>query len=113
MVDNDIHSFSFMKSDIFVTLIATDETLQDTTNKLAYLKVKQFDTEHKIKYLEWGNTNHIFPDDLKVNITTPNLSDYGYQNTRHWPTVMEQTMLNLMGIGINHNQEQLDHVISK
>ena len=50
-IDDDIKYFS--------TPTATDETLQDTTNKLTHLKVKQFHIEHKIKYMEWCNTNHI------------------------------------------------------
>ena len=35
------------------TPIATDETLQDTTNKFTHLKVKQVHIDHKIKCLEW------------------------------------------------------------
>ena len=54
--------------------------------------------------------NHICPDDLKVDITTPNLSDYGHKNTKHLSEVMERTIQHLTGIEINHNQEQLDHV---
>ena len=93
--------------------IATDETLQHTTNQLTHLKVKQFHIEQKIKYLEWCNTNHICLDDLKVDITTTSLPDYGYKSTKHWSEVMEQTIQHLMGIEINQSQEQLDHVLSK
>ena len=97
----------------FGTPIATDETLQHTTSQLTHLKVKQFPIEQKIKYLEWCNTNHICPDDLQVDITTPSLPDYGYKNTKHWSEVMERTIQHLTGIEINHNQEQLDHVLFK
>ena len=97
----------------FGTPIATDETLQYTTNQLTHLKVKQFHIEQKIKYLEWCNNNHICPDDFKVDITTTNLSDYSYKNTKHWSEVMERTIQHLTGIEINHNQEQLDHILFK
>ena len=94
--------------------------------------VQQFHIKQEVEYLEWCNANSVCLNDLSVNITTPNLSDYRNKNTKHRPEVMKQTIKHIYlivhssesgnkytqiqiqiysGIEINHNQEQLEHIL--